>query len=140
MLLDLSSLEHAVHAYEALIMEAEQPGVMDALSETLQDGIRSGVIQHFEFTYELCWKMIRRWLETNAGRSAVLGITHRELYRYAAEYRLIDDAATWWEFHLHRNLTSHTYDEQTAGEVYETALRFLPHAKDVYARLAARND
>ena len=52
----------------------------------------------------------------------------RDLFRAAAQARLIDDPAPWFEFHEARNLVSHTYNEATARQVVMVAERFLPCA------------
>jgi nucleotidyltransferase substrate binding protein (TIGR01987 family) len=57
--------------------------------------IRAGVIQNFEFTYELCWKFMKRWLEINLTPGMMEGITRKQLFRFAAENRLIDDYNQW---------------------------------------------
>jgi len=108
----------------------------DALLKTLQ----AGVIQHFEFTYELCWKFLKRWLERNLGRSEVEGISRRELFRLAHESRFIDDVKLWMRFHAARNQTSHTYEQKTANDVLKVASEFLPQAQDLLQRLLAHND
>ena len=78
---------------------------------------RAGVIQTFEFTYELCWKFMKRWLAENISPMAVDGIPRKELFRLAAESRLIADFNAWNDHHRARTLTSHTYDQRTA-EIY----------------------
>jgi len=108
----------------------------DALLNTLQ----AGVIQHFEFTYELCWKFLKRWLERNLGRSEVEGISRRELFRLAHESRFIDDVKLWMIFHAARNQTSHTYEQTTADDVLKVAIEFLPQAQELLERLLAHND
>jgi len=108
----------------------------DALLNTLQ----AGVIQHFEFTYELCWKFLKRCLERDLGRSEVEGVSRRELFRLAHESRLIDDVNLWMRFHAARNQTSHTYEQSTADDVLKVASEFLPQAQGLLQRLLARND
>lgn len=57
--LDLSSLEKSVAALRAVISRAEDASLMSRLDETTRQAIRSGVIQHFEFTFELCCARFR---------------------------------------------------------------------------------
>jgi nucleotidyltransferase substrate binding protein (TIGR01987 family) len=71
---------------------------------------------------------------------AVDGVTRRELFRQAAENRLIDDVELWMSFHAARNETSHTYDNETAEEVSETAQHFAAAAQSLLTSLRARND
>ena len=99
-----------------------------------------GVIQHFEFTYELSWKFIRRWLETNIGRDSADGVSRRELFRMGAENRLIDDVDAWMRYHAARNNTSHTYNPSVAAEVYGISLDFARDAGRLLAALEARNE
>ncbi len=139
MALDLSSLQKGVASLERSIGVAgsEIKGEVDT---DIEEVIRAGVIQNFEFTYELCWKFIQRWLEVNVGASYVSGITRRELFRLAAEQKLIDDVDNWAEYHEARNETSHTYDQDKAEDVFTVAKKFLQDAKQLLANLEKRND
>ena len=97
--------------------------------------LRAGVIQHFEFSYELSWKLLQRVLKEMLPPEQVQGVSRRHLYRLAQEKGLIEDVAPWWRFHEARNLTSHVYDEAVADQVYLAAIDFLPHARALLARL-----
>ena len=110
------------------------------LDSTLRTVVRSGVIKNFEFTYELSWQLMKRWLELNINPRAGDGVTRRELYRLGFENRLIDDVDRWMRYHGARNLTSHTYREATANEVYEVLPEFLEAAQLLLAALEARDD
>lgn len=46
---------------------------MDALDDVARNAVKAGGILHFEFTYELCWKFIKRWLNENASPAAADG-------------------------------------------------------------------
>ena len=105
----LDSFRNAVAALRAVQSKSEDAVLMAALDEVTRDAIRSGVIQHFEFTYELAWKFIKRRLEADIGRTSVDGISRRELFRVAAENRLIEDVEAWFQFHIARNETSHAW-------------------------------
>lgn len=140
MKLDLSSLRKAMESLEKALNVANDEMFISRLNDDQKETVRAGVIQNFEFTYELCWKFMRRWLEVNLGTTYVAGVSRRQLFRLSAEHRLIDDVDRWMEYHDARNETSHTYDESTAEDVFETAQTFLDHAKALLKALEARND
>jgi nucleotidyltransferase substrate binding protein (TIGR01987 family) len=113
---------------------------MGRLDEITRNAIKSGAIQHFEITYELCWKFIKRWLEVNISPTAADGVARRELFRLAAENRLIADVDQWMRHHEARNLTSHTYDPVVAESVYQAAHDFARDSQRLLEALEARND
>ena len=139
MSLDLSSLSKAIEFLERTIKVAER-SLTDGSDEDTVEALRAGVIQNFEFTYELCWKFMRRWLEVNLGTVYVEGVSRRELFRLSAEHRLITDVERWMEYHEDRNETAHTYNEETAQAVYVTACEFVLNARLLLESLEARND
>lgn len=139
MMLILDSLRNAIAALRAVQGRSQDETFMAAQDDVTRDVIRSGVIQHFEFTYELAWKFIRRQLEADLGRSAVDGINRRDLFRVAAENNLIEDVEAWFRYHVARNQTSHTYDHAIAATVYATSLDFLADAAALLEVLEARN-
>ncbi|BBP44855.1 hypothetical protein THMIRHAS_02280 [Thiosulfatimonas sediminis] len=133
--LDFSSLEKAIARLDEslhLVSAIEQEDT------PLYRTLISGVIQHFEFTYELSWKFMKRWLGENLGASQVDGVSRRELFRLAAEYQLIVSVDDWMLFHRARNETSHTYHEHKALEVFAIAKAFLPQAEQLLQRLKAK--
>ncbi len=60
-------------------------------SQTEREVLQAGLIQSFEFTYEVAWKTVRRQLAEDHGHFAVDGLSRRELFRLAHQRRLIDD-------------------------------------------------
>ncbi len=76
--------------------------------------IRDAVIQRFEFSYELAWKLLKRKL---AGEGIEVG-TPRQAIQQSVAAGLIEDGNLWTELLRMRNLTSHTYDEALAIRVY----------------------
>ncbi|HUU02210.1 MAG TPA: nucleotidyltransferase substrate binding protein [Myxococcota bacterium] len=138
--LELESLEKTVTALDLVWQKSNDSEFMSGLDAIAGNAIKSGVIQHFEFTYELCWKFIKRWLESNISAAAADGVTRRELFRRAAENLLIDDVEQWMRYHDARNKTSHTYQPEIAESVYGTAGDFVKDAKKLLEALKARND
>ena len=126
---------------EKTIKVAGNKALAAKLDEDAKDAIRAGVIQNFEFTYELCWKFMRRWLRENAAvEEAEYPRTRKELFRLAARSGLIKEPLSWFSYSDARNLISHTYDEDKAETVYQTALGFLGDARYLLDRLQERND
>ena len=104
----IGSLEQALDVYRTLVDQEDRALLMGDSEETLRRVLQSGVIKHFEFTYELSWLSIKRWLELNVSPNSADGVTRRELFRLGAENRLIDDVDRWMDHHSARNDTSHT--------------------------------
>ncbi|MEJ2700972.1 MAG: nucleotidyltransferase substrate binding protein [Sedimentisphaerales bacterium] len=139
--LDLSSLRKAVDSLERTLRVAQDQTLAAGLDNDAKDAIRAGVIQNFEFTYELCWKFIRRWIKENADvEEAEHPRTRKELFRLAARFGLIRQPLSWFSYGDARNLTSHTYDEHKAESVYEAAVGFAEDARYLLDRLEEHND
>ncbi len=109
-----------------------------ALSQPKTEFLRDSVIQRFEFTYELAWKALKRYLEQEEGLENVDALPRRDLYRMAAEKRLIGDPTVWFAYHLARNETVHTYQEAKAEEVYTIAGYFVNDAENLLRSLEER--
>ena len=140
MKLDLSSLDKAVDSLDRTLKVATDGGFIDGLSGDQKDAVRAGVIHNFEFTYELCWKFMKRWLTGSIGSAHVEGVARRELFRLAAESRLISDVDQWMEYHDACNETSHAYDRETAEDVFGAAGMFVNDAKAFLNALQEKND
>jgi len=139
-MLELGSFEKAINSLENLLKETENKEFMESLKPVVYNGLIAGVIQNFEFTYELSWKYMKRWLENNIGNSEVDGVSRRQLFRLAIENKLINDVDIWMNFHVARNRTSQTSDFDTAEKVYEVAKEFIVEVKKLYKEIEKRND
>lgn len=140
MALVLVSLRKAIESFDRSLQATEFSDEFPSLAPIVKETLQAGVIQSFEVAYEQAWKMMKRWIETNLGADTADGVSRRELFRMAAEQKLIDDVDVWMSFHQTRNMTSHTYDLETANDAYSDAVSFLPLVKDLLVRLEARND
>lgn len=139
--LDLTSLRKAVSALEQALLRCENEALLAGLDEVTRNVLRAGVIQHFEFTFELSWKFIQRWIRLNrTPEDADFPRTRKELFRLAARAGLIEDPAPWFVYAEARNLTSHTYNDEEAARVYDVARRFAGDARHLLSRMEAAND
>jgi nucleotidyltransferase substrate binding protein (TIGR01987 family) len=77
--------------------------------DMVTDRDKAGAIQAFEFCYELCWKMMKRVLEV---QGLEVG-SPKDTFRKAVHEKLIDDPEVWFKFLEARNLTVHTYNQET---------------------------
>ena len=75
---------------------------------------RQGLIKAFEFTYELAWNVMKDFL-VYQGKSGLIG--SRDAIREAFKVDLISHGEGWMNMLKTRNLTIHTYNEDTADEV-----------------------
>jgi len=108
--------------------------------EAFDEMLRDSVIQRFEYTYELCWKMLKRRLEKDVpSPESVDVMSFREMIREGAERGFIDDPLRWFGYRQKRNLTTQTYDESVAKDVYQAALSFAKDAELLLETLMQRN-
>src|SRR4051812_42717669 len=78
--------------------------------------LRAGLIQTFEYSFELSHKMLRRYLAaTEPNPDDVIELTFEGLIRRADELGLVAaPVSTWKQFRQARTDTSHTYNEEKA--------------------------
>jgi nucleotidyltransferase substrate binding protein (TIGR01987 family) len=92
--------------------------------ESLSDLEKQGVIQRFEFTFELAWKTLADYLEFS-GVVLEQG-TPRSVIKQGYAARILADAQAWIDMLEHRNLISHAYDMTVFEEaVRQIATRYL---------------
>jgi nucleotidyltransferase substrate binding protein (TIGR01987 family) len=130
MVLDFTSLEKAI--------DALQRGIIRSTASPQDEELRDAVIQRFEFTMDLSWKFIQRFLKE-------IGIpdsefrTKRDLFREAARIDLIGAPEKWFAYYEARNATSHTYNPEIADQVYQKALEFFNAANALLNALKDEN-
>jgi nucleotidyltransferase substrate binding protein (TIGR01987 family) len=84
-----------------------QKGKLNELEE-------QGLIQAFEYTYELAWNTLKDYLE-DQGETEIHG--SRDAFRLAFQRGVIEDGETWMDMVRSRTLTSHTYNEEIAKQI-----------------------
>lgn len=93
---------------------------------------KQGVIQAFEYTYELAWNLLRDYLRWQ-GNTTITG--SRDAIREAFSAGLIDDGERWMQMLQDWNRTSHTYNEETAEEILANITQ---HYHSLFASLQSR--
>ncbi len=84
--------------------------------ETKSAIVIDGVIQRFEFTFELSWKLMKAYLEYQGFKDVN---SPRSTIRAAFQNEIIENGDDWIDMMIDRNKTSHIYDEEQAREIYE---------------------
>lgn len=93
---------------------------------------KAGLIQFFEITFELAWKVLKDYLEAQG----YIVKSPRETIKQAYQMEVIDDGHVWIEALSSRNLTTHTYDEQfTEKFVQDIQQVYFPLFKSLYEKL-----
>lgn len=102
----IKDLENAVSRLDEAIKDSKKIEL-----STLKDG----VIQRFEFTLELSWKILKTYL-MNEGIDCVN--TPKSVVREAYKAGIIKNGEIWIEMIDDRNLTTHIYSQSMADDIY----------------------
>jgi len=138
-MLDLTSLKNAIQSLDNAVSVVQNSEVMRQTPGNIREVIEAGVIQNFEFTYELCWKFMVRWISQEISPEEASPRTKRDIFRTAARYGLIRDPKPWFRYAEARNMTSHAYDRKKAETVLAIAGELLSDAKVFYREIEAVN-
>jgi nucleotidyltransferase substrate binding protein (TIGR01987 family) len=93
--------------------------------EALNQLEKEGVIQRFEYCFELAWKTVKDYMEASGVVFDV--VMPRQVIKDAFAAKVLEDGTTWMAMLDHRNLLSHTYNpavfEQAVDAIHQ---RYLP--------------
>ena len=95
-------------------LERFRAAVKISQARSLNELEEQGMIQAFEFTHELAWKLMKDYF-VDQGNTSITG--SKDAIREAFKQGLIVDGEGWMDMIRSRNLSSHTYDEKTAQEI-----------------------
>jgi nucleotidyltransferase substrate binding protein (TIGR01987 family) len=138
MVLDLSSFEKAIGQLDKMYALALSD--LAKSDPDLEQAFRMAAIQAFEFTYELCFRMLKRFLKlSEPSPDGIDDATFQSLIRLACERDLLrSDLPRWMDYRRKRGTTSHTYDEGKALEVFSVIPDFVREARHLYETLNER--
>ncbi|MFZ4084458.1 MAG: HI0074 family nucleotidyltransferase substrate-binding subunit [Vampirovibrionia bacterium] len=138
MSLDLSSFKNAIKQLEDSLEVCQIQSIRE-IDARAEKQLRAGAIQAFEFTYELSWKLIKRYLENTEPSPEFDEITFNELIRKGYEKGLLlSNLEIWKAYRKRRGTTSHTYDENKAIDIYAHIPDFLIEVKYLLKELQKR--
>lgn len=121
--LDLTNIKNAIATLEEAInyynTDVEQP---------IKNMYADSCIQRFEYTYELSWKIMKKYLKLFFNKTEQ-ELTIKNIFRYSQGYGLIQDWTKWVEYNDARNNTSHEYNLNKAQFVLTVLQTFLEDVK-----------
>lgn len=94
----------------------------EAVAQPENDFMRDATIQRFEFTFEVVWKTLKLYLEHQGHECG----GPRPTIKKAFVENLIatpEEADIWLKMLDDRNLTSHTYDQELANQIYRNIVK-----------------
>ncbi|MHC5353970.1 nucleotidyltransferase substrate binding protein [Myroides sp. LJL115] len=119
-------------------LDIEDQNTLQEIVIEIDDILKQGLIQSFEFTHELAWKTMKDYAEYQ-GNTEISG--SRDAIRYFASVHLIEQAEIWMDMIVSRNKTSHTYNEDTANEIFINIILFYaPLFEIFYSKLITIRD
>ena len=127
---DIRWIQRLNHFTKALgqLRKFIQKGNLNELEE-------QGLIQAFEYTYELAWNTLKDYFESQ-GETNLHG--SRDVFRLAFQRGLIEDGETWMDMIRSRSLTVHTYNEEVAQKIATDILsRYFSEFERLHSRLQA---
>ena len=125
---DIRWIQRLNHFTKALgqLKKFIQKGKLNELEE-------QGLIQAFEYTYELAWTTLKDYLEAQ-GETEIHG--SRDAFRLAFQRGLIEDGETWMEMVRSRTLTSHTCNEEVARQIASSVFQqYFPQFVKIHEKL-----
>jgi len=118
-------LEQAIAYIKHDFIEDEKDKIdAEDLGYVLDEMIKEGLIQRFEYTHELAWNVMKDYAEYQ-GNNTVGG--SRDATREALQLKIIENGEVWMDMIQSRNKTTHTYNESTANEIYRKIMEdYIP--------------
>lgn len=101
----------------------------------MKELIGDAYIQRFEYTLEIAWKTMKRYLKRVRGKDEN-DLTINNIFRMMESYGFIKSWETWRKYYECRNNTSHEYDQKKALELISKIEGFIEECDYFYAKLS----
>ncbi|OGT16764.1 MAG: nucleotidyltransferase [Gammaproteobacteria bacterium RIFCSPLOWO2_02_FULL_38_11] len=106
--------------------------------DKLSDLEKEGVIQRFEYTFELAWKTLKDYMEH--GGIKISPITPREVIKQAFAANIISDGQTWINMAEDRNMSSHLYEKKKFEKIFKAILTHYLNTLDQFYLFFKKKD
>lgn len=104
--------------------------------ENLDPYQEAGIIQSFEFTFELSWKTLKDLLESKGSKNVDFA---RDVLKEGFTAGIIKDGHLWIEMLEKRNILSHTYNREQAEKAVDLIkISYFPALEQLYQELKGR--
>ncbi|MDP8032896.1 nucleotidyltransferase substrate binding protein [Pasteurella atlantica] len=101
-------------------------------ADELDDLSKEGLIQRFEYTFELAWKTLKDYLESEGETTT----SPRQVLKQAFKMNLLDNGELWITMLDKRNLMAHTYNEDYFKQVFESIVnQYFEQIEKLYIQL-----
>ncbi len=130
--INFTPLENAINRLDEIIERYNR--------ESYDDAIRDAMIQRFEFTYSLTLKFLTRFLKKVLPEMEN-SLTFNEIIRESNRFGLLKgDLENWTLYRNERNMTSHTYDVETAKSIVAVIFDFKEEVHFLLEQLKKKTD
>lgn len=118
----LHNFSNAFNRYESVVNRE-----LDFKNDGFGDVYLDLVVKRFEFTYEMAWKAVKRYLDFQG----IEVKSPRAVFQEAYSQGLIENESVWLEMIEQRNLSSHIYDEFQISEILDRKEKYLKAFSDL---------
>ncbi len=129
-MMNVSSLSDCLRTLKKASVAYESVG-----DEDMKELIGDAYIQRFEYTLEIAWKTMKRYLKQVRGKKED-DLTINNIFRMMESYGFIRSWETWRKYYEYRNNTSHGYDQEKAQELISKIAGFIEECDYFYAKLS----
>jgi len=138
----VDKLEQSVKYIQHNFIDDEEELEDEDFGFVMGEMIKEGLIQRFEYTYELAWNVMKDYSEFQ-GNPNVGG--SRDAIRESFKLQLIANGDIWMDMVASRIKTSHTYNEETANEIYAKILKeyypaFIEFRKEMETKRSGKQE
>ena len=126
---DKAKLEYAIKMFTEAVTRLDEALVIKPEGE--HSLVIDASIQRFEFSFEMSWKTLKRFLEYKGLEAK----SPRDCFKMAFKAGWLTNDDLWSQMIEDRNRTSHTYDKKIAHAVYGNLVRYLEAFKELRGRL-----